>query len=151
MGKAIGIDLGTTNSCAAIVEGGKPRVITYKGGQSTIPSVFAIDEKGDRLVGHDAKNFRKSRVVLKKYHITIHQSNIDAWLQKSSMIIIQASSSKLTHGSVSAKTNSPSWSLIRYLKIPRQKNHFLFIQFHFFACLNFAIALAKMKEHSFLF
>ena len=55
MGKAIGIDLGTTNSCAAIVDGGKPRVITYKGGQSTIPSVFAIDEKGDRLVGHDAK------------------------------------------------------------------------------------------------
>ncbi len=55
MGKEIGIDLGTTNSCAAIVEGGKPRVITYKGGQSTIPSVFAIDEKGDRLVGHDAK------------------------------------------------------------------------------------------------
>ncbi len=55
MGKAIGIDLGTTNSCAAIVEGGKPRVITYKGGQSTIPSVFAIDEKGERLVGHDAK------------------------------------------------------------------------------------------------
>ncbi len=55
MGKAIGIDLGTTNSCAAVVENGKPRVITYKGGQSTIPSVFAIDEKGDRLVGHDAK------------------------------------------------------------------------------------------------
>ncbi len=55
MGKAIGIDLGTTNSCAAIVENGKPRVITYKGGQSTIPSVFAIDEKGERLVGHDAK------------------------------------------------------------------------------------------------
>jgi molecular chaperone DnaK len=55
MGKAIGIDLGTTNSCAAIVESGKPRVITYKGGQSTIPSVFAIDDKGDRLVGHDAK------------------------------------------------------------------------------------------------
>jgi molecular chaperone DnaK len=55
MGKAIGIDLGTTNSCAAIVESGKPRVITYKGGQTTIPSVFAIDEKGERLVGHDAK------------------------------------------------------------------------------------------------
>lgn len=55
MGKAIGIDLGTTNSCAAIVENGKPRVITYKGGQTTIPSVFAIDEKGQRLVGHDAK------------------------------------------------------------------------------------------------
>ena len=55
MGKAIGIDLGTTNSCAAIVEGGKPRVITYKGGATTIPSVFAINERGERLVGHDAK------------------------------------------------------------------------------------------------
>jgi molecular chaperone DnaK len=55
MGKAIGIDLGTTNSCAAIVENGKPRVITYKGGATTIPSVFAINEKGERLVGHDAK------------------------------------------------------------------------------------------------
>ncbi len=55
MGKAIGIDLGTTNSCAAIVEGGKPRVITYKGGASTIPSIFAINDKGERLVGHDAK------------------------------------------------------------------------------------------------
>jgi len=55
MGKAIGIDLGTTNSCAAIVEIGKPRVITYKGGATTIPSVFAINERGERLVGHDAK------------------------------------------------------------------------------------------------
>ena len=55
MGKAIGIDLGTTNSCAAIVENGKPRVLTYKGGTTTIPSVFAINEKGERLVGHDAK------------------------------------------------------------------------------------------------
>jgi len=55
MGKAIGIDLGTTNSCAAIVENGKPRVITYKGGTTTIPSMFAISEKGERLVGHDAK------------------------------------------------------------------------------------------------
>lgn len=55
MGKAIGIDLGTTNSCAAIMRGGRPEVITYKGGHTTIPSVFAIDEKGRRLVGHEAK------------------------------------------------------------------------------------------------
>ncbi|MEC8423331.1 MAG: Hsp70 family protein, partial [Myxococcota bacterium] len=55
MGKAIGIDLGTTNSCAATMDGGKPRVLTYKGGESTIPSVFAIDEKGNRLVGSEAK------------------------------------------------------------------------------------------------
>ena len=54
MGMAIGIDLGTTNSCAAIMQGGRPRLITYKGGKTTIPSVFAIDEKGNRLVGDDA-------------------------------------------------------------------------------------------------
>ena len=37
MGKAIGIDLGTTNSCAAIIENGSPRLITYRGGAKTIP------------------------------------------------------------------------------------------------------------------
>ena len=55
MGRAIGIDLGTTNSCAAIYENGRPRLITYKGGETTIPSVFAIDDDGNRLVGHEAK------------------------------------------------------------------------------------------------
>jgi len=55
MGRAIGIDLGTTNSCAAIIENGNPRLITYKGGAKTIPSVFAIDKSGNRLVGEEAK------------------------------------------------------------------------------------------------
>ncbi|MBW1877113.1 MAG: Hsp70 family protein [Deltaproteobacteria bacterium] len=55
MGRAIGIDLGTTNSCAAIIENGNPRLITYKGGAKTIPSVFAIDKFGNRLVGEEAK------------------------------------------------------------------------------------------------
>lgn len=55
MGKAIGIDLGTTNSCAAIIENGVPRLIEYRGGQKTIPSVFAIDKQGNRLVGEEAK------------------------------------------------------------------------------------------------
>ncbi len=55
MGRAIGIDLGTTNSCAAIYENGRPRLITYKGGESTIPSVFAIDQEVNRLVGYEAK------------------------------------------------------------------------------------------------
>jgi molecular chaperone DnaK len=55
MGRAIGIDLGTTNSCAAIIEGGKPRVITYRNGEKTIPSVFAIDKSGNRLVGEEAR------------------------------------------------------------------------------------------------
>ena len=55
MARAIGIDLGTTNSCAAIIESGKPRVITYRNGQKTIPSVFAIDKSGNRLVGTEAQ------------------------------------------------------------------------------------------------
>lgn len=55
MARAIGIDLGTTNSCAAIMDAGRPRMITYKGGESTIPSVFAIDAEGNRLVGREAK------------------------------------------------------------------------------------------------
>lgn len=55
MGKAIGIDLGTTNSCAAVVENNQPKIIMYKGGNYTIPSMFAVDEAGNKLVGHDAK------------------------------------------------------------------------------------------------
>lgn len=55
MGKAIGIDLGTTNSCAAVIENNQPKIIMYKGGNYTIPSLFAIDEHGKTLVGHDAK------------------------------------------------------------------------------------------------
>jgi molecular chaperone DnaK len=54
MGKAIGIDLGTTNSCAALIENGKPRIITYRDGSRTIPSVFAIDKMGNRLIGNEA-------------------------------------------------------------------------------------------------
>lgn len=55
MGRAIGIDLGTTNSCAAFVDNGKPQVITYRDGSRTIPSMFAIDKKGNRLVGEEAR------------------------------------------------------------------------------------------------
>jgi molecular chaperone DnaK len=52
----IGIDLGTTNSCAAIVqEDGKVKLIPYKGGDYTIPSIFAVDDKGNELIGHEAK------------------------------------------------------------------------------------------------
>ncbi|MCI0570561.1 MAG: Hsp70 family protein [Myxococcaceae bacterium] len=52
----IGIDLGTTNSCAAVVEGdGDVKLIPYKGGEYTIPSIFAIDDKGNELIGYEAK------------------------------------------------------------------------------------------------
>ena len=55
MGKIIGIDLGTTNSCVAVVEGGRPVVIPNSEGQRTTPSVVAFAKTGERLVGDPAK------------------------------------------------------------------------------------------------
>ncbi|MEE0075254.1 MAG: Hsp70 family protein, partial [Gemmiger formicilis] len=55
MAKIIGIDLGTTNSCVAVVEGGKPVVIPNAEGQRTTPSVVAFTKVGERLVGEPAK------------------------------------------------------------------------------------------------
>ncbi len=55
MGKIIGIDLGTTNSCVAVMEGGQPTVITNTEGARTTPSVVAFTKTGERLVGEPAK------------------------------------------------------------------------------------------------
>ncbi|HON24192.1 MAG TPA: Hsp70 family protein, partial [Syntrophales bacterium] len=55
MGKIIGIDLGTTNSCVAVMEGGDPVVIANQEGNRTTPSVVAFTESGERLVGQVAR------------------------------------------------------------------------------------------------
>jgi molecular chaperone DnaK len=55
MAKVIGIDLGTTNSCVAVMDGDKPRVIENSEGQRTTPSVIAFTESGERLVGQPAR------------------------------------------------------------------------------------------------
>ena len=55
MGKIIGIDLGTTNSCVAVMEGGKPTVVTNTEGARTTPSIVAFSKNGERLVGEPAK------------------------------------------------------------------------------------------------
>ena len=56
MSKIIGIDLGTTNSCVCIMEGGQPKVLINSQGNRTTPSVVAFTEKGERLVGQPAKH-----------------------------------------------------------------------------------------------
>ena len=55
MGKIIGIDLGTTNSVVAVMEGGKPKVIPSAEGSNTTPSIVGISKTGERLVGQIAK------------------------------------------------------------------------------------------------
>ena len=67
MSKVIGIDLGTTNSCVAIMEGRNPKVIENSEGKRTTPSVVAFSESGEMLVGDAAK--RQAVTNPKKYFI----------------------------------------------------------------------------------
>ena len=54
MGKTIGIDLGTTNSCVAVMDGGEPKVIPNKEGARTTPSIVGFTQRGEKLVGQIA-------------------------------------------------------------------------------------------------
>src|SRR5574344_1432001 len=64
MGKIIGIDLGTTNSCVAVMEGGEPVVIPNAEGNRTTPSVVEFSKNGERLVGQIAK----SKAITNQYN-----------------------------------------------------------------------------------
>jgi len=104
MGKIIGIDLGTTNSCVAIMEGGEPRVIENSEGDRTTPSIVAYSKDGETLVGQPAKRqaitnpdntlFAIKRLIGRQYQDDVVQkdikmvpykivkaSNGDAWVE----------------------------------------------------------------------
>ena len=86
MGKIIGIDLGTTNSCVAVMEGGDPAVIANQEGSRTTPSMVAFTDKGERLVGQIAKRqaitnpdntiFAVKRLIGRKYDSAEIQNDI---------------------------------------------------------------------------
>jgi molecular chaperone DnaK len=86
MGKIIGIDLGTTNSCVAVLDGGKPRVIENAEGDRTTPSIVAYTEDGEILVGQSAKRqavtnpantlFAVKRLIGRKFSDDVVQKDI---------------------------------------------------------------------------
>ncbi|WP_439571157.1 molecular chaperone DnaK [Sphingomonas sp.] len=104
MGKVIGIDLGTTNSCVAVMEGGKPKVIENAEGARTTPSIVAFAKDGERLIGQPAKRqavtnpdntvFAVKRLIGRRYddpitkkdtelvpYTIVKGSNGDAWVK----------------------------------------------------------------------
>ena len=82
MSKIIGIDLGTTNSCVAVMEGGKPTVIANQEGARTTPSIVAFTKTGERLIGEPAKrqavtNAEKTISSIKRHMGTDYKVSID--------------------------------------------------------------------------
>src|ERR1700748_619239 len=86
MAKTIGIDLGTTNSCVAIMEGGKPKVIENSEGDRTTPSIVAFTKDGEVLVGQTAKRqavtnpsntlFAVKRLIGRRYEDDVVQKDV---------------------------------------------------------------------------
>lgn len=113
MGKVIGIDLGTTNSCVAVMEGGDPVVIANAEGSRTTPSVVAFTDSGERLVGQTARRqaitnpentvFAVKRLIGRKYDSAEVQRDIKTLPYK----IVKAPNGD-AHVSIRGKTYSPS-------------------------------------------
>src|ERR1044071_9429807 len=86
MGRVIGIDLGTTNSCVAVMDGGKPKVIENSEGDRTTPSIVAFTKDGEVLVGQTAKRqavtnpsntlFAVKRLIGRRYEDDVVQKDV---------------------------------------------------------------------------
>ena len=113
MGKIIGIDLGTTNSCVAVMDGGEAKVITNSEGGRTTPSVVALTEGGDRLVGQTAKRqaitnpentvFGVKRLIGRKFNSKEIQNDVNVLPYK-----IEAASNGDTRINLHGKQYSPA-------------------------------------------
>jgi molecular chaperone DnaK (HSP70) len=85
MAKIIGIDLGTTNSCVAVMEGGKPKVIENAEGARTTPSIIAYQDDGEILVGAPAKRQAVTNPTFEQYQKSVGKvwkimDNGKAWI-----------------------------------------------------------------------
>jgi len=113
MAKTIGIDLGTTNSCVAVVEGGEAKIITNAEGGRTTPSIVALTESGERLVGQIAKRqavtnpentvFGVKRLIGRKFNSKEVQTDIP-----NLPYIIEAASNGDTRINLRGKQHSPA-------------------------------------------
>jgi molecular chaperone DnaK len=113
MGKLIGIDLGTTNSCVAVMEGGDPVVIANKEGSRTTPSMVAFTDSGERLVGQTAKRqavtnpentvFAVKRLIGRKFDSAEVQNDVKVLPYK-----ISKASNGDAHLSIRGKEYSPA-------------------------------------------
>jgi molecular chaperone DnaK len=112
MERVIGIDLGTTNSCVAVMEGDAPTVIPNRGGYKTTPSIVAVTEAGKRLVGHIAKRqaitnaentvYAAKRLIGRKWN----SSQVKNALLTSSYTIVEG-----PHGDVRVKLRDKTYSV----------------------------------------
>ena len=113
MAKVIGIDLGTTNSCVAVMEGGDAKIITNPEGGRTTPSIVAISESGERLVGQIAKRqaitnpentvFAVKRLIGRKFKSKEVQTDIKILPYK-----IEQASNGDAHIKIRGKSYSPA-------------------------------------------
>src|ERR671918_207054 len=109
MGKVVGIDLGTTNCCIAVLEGGAVQIVPNKEGGRTTPSVVGFTDKGERLVGQIAKRqavtnaaYSVKRLIGRKFESTEAQR-----MAKSVPFEIVTSPNGDAHIEVQGKTYSP--------------------------------------------